>query len=223
VIERLRALLERPLDPALSRAMLALALAVGTGFAIVALLAGSGAHTGMGGSREARPTPARQEKIDRAPRPVPTPSPGKVSGRDAQDHRGTAAHRRATREVADHRALQHVPYEEAAVSVKLVGVLRGRAVLEVEGPSIGAARRGWRRFLRRFDDDGGAYVPRFETIGAASTTATSAHPGVQPGFRQGVHPGVRREGRRTGRIPGRGAGSADPKNLRSTRRTQVGP
>ncbi len=164
MIERLRALLERPLDPALSRAMLALALAVGTGFAIVVLLAGSGIYPGTGRSRAVRPAPPREEQTVRA-HPVPVPGPGEVAGQDAQDRRSTAPHRRATREVAEHRALQHVPYEEGTVSVKLVGVLRGRAVLEVEGPSIGAAHRGWRRFLLRFDDHGGAYVPRFEAIG----------------------------------------------------------
>jgi hypothetical protein len=159
VVERLRALCGRPLDPAASRAVLVLASAAGTGFAIVAMLGGLGAQP-TGGSPASSGKRPRAVALDT---PVASsPSSGQVVDQDAQDRPGTSAHRRAAREVAAHRALQHVPYRDGAVSIALVGVLRGRAVLQVKAPTVGAARRGWREFLRRYDDPGRAYVPRLE-------------------------------------------------------------
>jgi hypothetical protein len=82
---------------------------------------------------------------------------------DPQDRPGTFAHRRAGRELATHRALQHVPWRRGDVTVELVGARDGRAVLRVEAPGIATARRGYHVFLRRFHDDGRAYLPRFAT------------------------------------------------------------
>lgn len=163
MVERLRTLLERPLDPSVARAMLVLALAASIGFAAVALLAGIGD----------RPPPVADaghgSSLHRAgagdPRVVAPPSSAEVAGQDRQDRPGTAAHRRALGEVASHRALQHLPYRAGGVSIMLVGARRGRALLRVEAPTVGAARRGWRDFLRRFRDQGSAYVPRFEAGG----------------------------------------------------------
>jgi hypothetical protein len=158
--ERLRVLLERPLDPEVSRAMLAIALAVAVGLAGVVVLAGLGGGTGRGA-----PTARTTTVAGRVPatpgRPVP-PRRAKVAAQDSQDRPGTEAHRRAVREAADHRAIQHVPYTAGPVSVQLVGALNGKAILRVEAPAMTAARRGWRRFLHRFGDPGTAYVPRFE-------------------------------------------------------------
>jgi hypothetical protein len=139
--------------------MLAFALAVGIGFAIVVLIVGSGARPDTGGSRAARPGPAREEQT--APgRPIPAPSPGEVAGQDAQDRARTRAYRQAVREVGGHRALQHVPWHRGGVSIELIGADGDRAVLAVEGPNLAMARRGWHLFLRRFHDDGRSYVPR---------------------------------------------------------------
>jgi hypothetical protein len=159
LVERLRALLERPLDPEVSRAMLWLALAAALGLAVVVLLAGIDHGTGLGTPTAKTTTPAR--KVPAVPR-RPVPHRAEVVAQDAQDRPGTEAYRRAAREVAGHRALQHVPYTAGAVSVQFVGAVRGKAVLRVEAPSIRAARHGWRLFLHRFEDLGTAYVPRFE-------------------------------------------------------------
>jgi hypothetical protein len=159
LVERLRALLKRPLDPEVSRAMLWLALAASLGLAVVVLLGGFDHGTGGGTPTARTTTPGRGV----AATPVRTaPTAAKVAGQDAQDRPGTEAHGRAAGEAAAHRALQHVPYSAGAVSVELVGAVRGKAILRVEAPSTTAARRVWRRFLHRFDDPGTAYIPRFE-------------------------------------------------------------
>ena len=81
---------------------------------------------------------------------------------DPQDRRGSALARRSGRELASHRALQHVPYRREAVSIALVGARGTRAVLRVSAPTLTAARRSWRSFLRRYRDSGRAYLPRFD-------------------------------------------------------------
>lgn len=164
--ERLRALLERPLDPRHARAIVLLACAVMLGFAVVAVLGRPAAE---------HPAPVRAIPTGRAPAypttqaspTVASPSRGAVppAPQDPQDHPGTAAHRRAAREIADHRALQHVPYRAGRVAIDLVGARGTRAVLAVRAATRAAARRGWHIFLRRFDDAGTAYLPRFEPTG----------------------------------------------------------
>jgi hypothetical protein len=160
MVERLRALLERPLDPEVSRAMLCFALAACAGLAVVVLLGGIGSGPDQSGPMLPRTSGVQAVSATPA-RPMPAPTAAEVAGQDAQDRPGTEAHRRAAREAAGHRALQHLPYSAGGVSVRLVGANRGKAVLRVEAPSIRAARRGWRRFLNRFDDAGTDYVPRF--------------------------------------------------------------
>ncbi|MBS1863146.1 MAG: hypothetical protein JSS68_15715 [Actinobacteria bacterium] len=165
MVERLRALLERPLDPSVARSMLVLALAVGIGFAAVALIGGVGD----------RPDDVRPLQRDAwvgasAPDHAPSTSPPRsrqIVGQDAQDRPGTKAHRRAVREVDGHRALQHVPWRRGRVSVELVGAVGGRAALAVRGPDVRAARRGWTRFLGRYHDDGSSYLPRFRATKGA--------------------------------------------------------
>jgi hypothetical protein len=51
------------------------------------------------------------------------------------------------------------------VTVALAGALGSRAVLRVSAHTVGAARRGWRRFLRRYRDSGRTYVPVFDAKG----------------------------------------------------------
>jgi hypothetical protein len=153
VVDRFRDFLDRPLDPSAARAIVALALAICTGLAIIAALGGVAGNP-------APPSAPTHVRVERAARMVPGPV-----DQDPQDRAGTAAHRRAVREVAAHRALQHVPYRAGALSIEMIGAQHGRAVLQVIAPSIPAARRGWRRFLRRFEDGGRAYIPRFGTDG----------------------------------------------------------
>jgi hypothetical protein len=153
--ERLRALVERPLGPATGRAIPLLALAVGLGFAVVALLGGIDASAPMHGAATAR-SPVRRPASS-----GPSPRSPLIARQDPQDRRGTTAHRLALREVVAHRALQHLPWHRGGVSIELVGAKGAEAVLDVEGPSLLAARRGWSRFLGRRRDDERSYIPRF--------------------------------------------------------------
>jgi hypothetical protein len=154
--DRLRALFESPLEPAVARAVVVLALAVGLGAVIVVALAG----------------------VDRAPvagRPTTTPiigrsapstrgrdeAPAAMPRQDPQDLPGTAAHRRAAAELAEHRALQHIPFERGGVSIELVGARQGRAVIRIRAATTTASRRAWKAFLARSRDPGDAYAPIF--------------------------------------------------------------
>lgn len=86
----------------------------------------------------------------------------RIAAQDPQDHHGTAAAKRAARALANHRALQHVPYRHGAVTIRLTGALRdGKAVLTITAPTLREARAGYRRFLARYRDAGRAYHPRF--------------------------------------------------------------
>lgn len=162
--ERLRALLEHPLDPRHARAIVVLACGVTLGFAVLAVLARPGAgHPGT----DSGLSPARVWAGSSAPTEAMPPrrTDGAPMSQDPQDRPGTAAHRRAAREIADHRALQHVPWRAGGVSIDLVGARGGRAVLAVRAATRAGARRGWHIFLRRFRDAGTAYLPRFESTG----------------------------------------------------------
>ena len=156
--ERLRALLDRPLDPAAARAALVLTLAIGIGFAIVVAFAGVD-HGQVAKKGSVPPTLHRRSA---SPVPGSFPPAAELPPQDPQDRPGTVAHRRGARELAHHRALQHVPYRSGGVSIDLVGARRGLAVLAVRAPTRAAALRGWHSFLRRFDDPGTDYLPRFE-------------------------------------------------------------
>jgi len=92
----------------------------------------------------------------------------RIAKQDPQDHRGTAAAKRAAQALAAHRALQHVPYRDGDVTIRLTGALRdGKAVLTVTAPTLKDARAGYRRFLARYHDAGRAYRPRFVASGEA--------------------------------------------------------
>lgn len=162
--ERLRAFLDRPLGPSAARAVLALGSAVFVGFAAVALL--GLAHRGEGSSA---PTSQATTHLGSsiAPHRGPLPRGGWRAPRagsppqDSQDRPGTFAARRAQEMLASHRALQHVPFRGAGATIMLAGARGGRAVLRVRAATLSAARRGWHRFLARFEDSGRAYVPVF--------------------------------------------------------------
>ena len=174
--DRLRALLDRPLDPSAARAILVLASAIFVGFTATLVVAAS---------QPERPTSPERGSAEVAPPPVSSTAPEPPGSthpaelrQDPQDVRGSAAARRAARAVRTHRALQHVPYQRGDLAIILVGAEGHRAVLRVSAPTRAAGRRGWRAFLRRFRDRGEAYIARFV-----------AEPAVDP-------PNPRRENRR---------------------------
>lgn len=169
MVDRLRALLDQPLDPSAARAILAIASAVLLGLAALFVLAGG--EPDQPTSQEDRPAAASpsvpaapvEEVEDEAAghfRPPARPQ-------DPQDVEGSAAARRAARALRSHRALQHVPYMQGGVTIALVGARGSRAVLRVSASTVMAARRGWHRFLRRYRDSGQSYVPIFKALGRA--------------------------------------------------------
>jgi hypothetical protein len=166
MVDRLRALLDRPLDPSVARAIVAFASAILFGLAALFVL---------GGSEPDRRT-SREAWQPAAPSLVPVASAGKIDGeraaqrpslrrQDPQDEKGSAAARRAARALRSHRALQHVPYRDGEVRVVLAGARGHRAKLRVSAPTVRTARQGWRRFLQRYRDSGRAYVPTFRAGG----------------------------------------------------------
>lgn len=169
MIDRLRALLDRPFDPSAARAILVFASAILVGFAALFVLA-SGEP-----DRQAAPAElpsivspsalATQAGASEGDRPGPRQS---TRRQDPQDVKGSAAGRRAARALRSHRALQHVPYRDGQLAVALVGARSGHAVLRVSAPTVSEARRGWRRFLRRYRDSGRAYVPVFKAAARRS-------------------------------------------------------
>jgi hypothetical protein len=173
VIDRLRLLLDRPLDPLAARTVVVLATAIFLGFAAVFAL---------GVSERNRPASSREEtarspRVAAAPVEEIAPKPKRQPRRDRQDpqdERDSAAGRRAARALRSHRALQHVPYRSGRVAVTLAGARNGQAVLRVSAPTVGAARRGWRQFLRRYRDSGRSYVPVFKAATRHSGTRGGA-------------------------------------------------
>jgi hypothetical protein len=167
MVDRLRAFLDRPLDPSATRAILAFASAILLGLAALFVLAGG--EPDRPTSREERPAaspsvpaaPVEEVEDEAAEDHPPT------RRQDPQDQKGSAAARRAARALRSHRALQHVPYQGGEVTVTLTGARGSRAVLRVSAPTVSEARRGWRRFLRRYRDSGRAYVPIFKAAGSA--------------------------------------------------------
>lgn len=158
--DRLRALLDRPLDPSAARAILVLASAILVGFTAIFVLAASQPERPTsperGSAEAAAPPPASAPVLE----PPKSPRPAELR-QDPQDVRGSAAARRAARALRAHRALQHVPYRRGNLAINLVGAEGHRAVLRVSAPTRAEGRRGWRAFLRRFRDRGEAYIVRF--------------------------------------------------------------
>jgi len=163
MVDRLRALLEEPLDPRVGRAIVVLASAILIGLAALFVLVAREPET----STRVEAPPAAQSTSGSAPAdlaPAPTPeSPAAPRRQDPQDQVGSAAARRAARALASHRALQHVPYRNDELVVELVGARGHRAVLRVSAATVQAARAGWRRFLRRYRDSGRAYIAIFRS------------------------------------------------------------
>lgn len=160
--DRLRALLDRPLDPSAARAVLVFASAILLGVAGLFVLAASQSDPATGPERPARAASAPRPA---APIEVGGDDPPAHLRQDPQDIAGSAAARRAARALRSHRALQHVPYRDGDVRIALVGARGSRAVLRITASTVTAARHGWRRFLARYRDSGRAYVPVFAATG----------------------------------------------------------
>jgi hypothetical protein len=163
--DRLRALLDRPLDPSAAQAVLVFASAILLGLAALFVFTASQGDP----TAPERPAPAVSARGPAAPIEIEDDEP---AGRrpahlrqDPQDVEGSAAARRAARALRSHRALQHVPYRDGEVTVDLAGARGHRAVVRVSAPTARKARRGWRLFLRRYRDSGRAYVPVFDVSG----------------------------------------------------------
>lgn len=162
MVDRLRALLEEPLDPRAGRAVVALASAILLGLAALFVLAAREPDTSTRAETQSvAPTSPAAPAADFEPPPVEGSRPPRHLRQDPQDEKGSPAGRRAARALASHRALQHVPYGRGSLRVELVGARGHRAVLRVSADTARAAREGWRRFLRRYRDSGRAYVPVF--------------------------------------------------------------
>ncbi|MBS1891183.1 MAG: hypothetical protein JST59_07815 [Actinobacteria bacterium] len=162
-MNRLRALVEQPVDSEVARWIVSLALLVTVGLACLVALSATGGSATRAGKEVHRAGPM----VDRPAFSFPPVDRRPHHRRqDPQDRPGTAAHRRTVRELAAHRALQHVPWRGGGVSIVLVGARGGKAVLEVRAESTAAGRRGYRAFLHRFHDDGRAYRPRLVPDGA---------------------------------------------------------
>jgi len=173
MVDRLRALLDRPLDPSVARTVLAFASAILVGVAALFILAASEPYqqttsTPQRASSIASPLPAPPAAGSGRERHQPRPS---ARRQDPQDLPGSAAARRASHALRSHRALQHVPYREGELRIDLVGARGRRAVLRVSASTVRAAGRDWCRFLRRYRDSGRAYVPIF-----AAGTRTKGRP-----------------------------------------------
>jgi hypothetical protein len=162
--DRLRALLDRPLDPSAARAILVLASAILVGLAALFVLAAREPDAPSISTQE------RPSSIGLRPSSiVPVDASGDQGDdlrssprQDPQDVAGSAAARRASRALRSHRALQHVPYRDGEIEIALVGARGSRAVLRVSAATVRAGRRGWGQFLRRYSDLGRAYVPVFK-------------------------------------------------------------
>jgi hypothetical protein len=162
MIDRLRFLLDRPLDPLAARAIVVSATAILLGFAALFVLGASAPDRSVsGGQKATQPQPGH---FFDAARPEAAPPASRAPRRrrqDPQDEKASPAAARAAKAMRSHRALQHVPYRHGRVSIRLAGARGRRAVLAVSAPTLAVARRGWQEFLRRYRDRGRAYVPLF--------------------------------------------------------------
>lgn len=161
MIDRLRFLLDRPLDPLAARAVVVFATAILIGIAALFFFAGE--ETEGPTLHEARltaPSSVPVAPIQKVESESPDPPP-----QDPQDVKGSGAARQAARALRSHLALQHVPYGRGELAITLIGARGDRAVLRVSAPSLPLARRDWRAFLRRYHDRGEAYIARFVARG----------------------------------------------------------
>lgn len=138
-----------------------LATAVSLGFAGLVVLADATEDSGpspivdLGGVQTHAVSPSESLAA------LPSATQNAPRHQDPQDDPRSAAGRRAADAFDKHRALQHVPYRQGAVTITLVGAKKGQALLLVRGATLANAHRGWRRFLRRYGDPGSSYHARY--------------------------------------------------------------
>lgn len=168
MIDRLRSLVDRPLDPSVARAVTALASAIFVGVVALFVLA-SQEHGGTHPVEHVASLPP-SIRLARLPRKgvgqrrrLSHPRFGRRQ--DPQDIGGSRAARRASRALKAHRALQHLPYRSGGLAIELIGARAVRAVVRVSASTRAEARAGWRGFLAHYDDAGRAYVPVFRAGG----------------------------------------------------------
>lgn len=123
---------------------------------VVACLAVAGVASCGSSDREAVPRsqpPVVPLLVDRLPQ-----------HQDAED-RDANLRRRSRAAVANRPALQELPWLDRHLAIDFDGVTSdGRVVLIVRSDRGRVfARRAYRSFLRRFDDDGTAYLPTFRS------------------------------------------------------------
>jgi hypothetical protein len=168
MIDRLRFLLDRPLDPLVARAIVVFASAILLGFAALYVLAAQEHGRSAAPDRQVVSLSLGDSfgaaRMQAAP---PPPRASRPRRQDPQDEKGSPAAARAAKDLRSHRALQHVPYRRGPFTVRLVGARGSRAVLAVSAPTISVARSDWRRFLRRYRDDGHSYAPVFHVSGGS--------------------------------------------------------
>jgi hypothetical protein len=174
MVDRLRALLDHPLDPSAARAILVLASAILVVVAGLFVLAASESDSPVSGRKQAPSVAGSQSGPAISVEPGAVPEMHPSARQDPQDVPGSAAARRASRALRSHRALQYVPYRDDELAITLIGARGSRAVLRVTADTTRDARRGWHRFLRRYRDAGRAYVPIFK----AATESTAARGGA---------------------------------------------
>ncbi len=172
MIDLVRGLLDRPLDPRHARAIVAVAscltltFAALVGFGVILGSRPTAPETGARSGDPAIPTappPAAAEGSPHGSDEGPT-RPGArrpEDHQDPQDRRGSPAYRRARRTLREHRALQHLPFRGRGLSITVIGADHGRAIVRIVAATVREAKRRWRVFLRRFRDDGHSYEPRF--------------------------------------------------------------
>jgi len=158
MVDRLRILLDRPLDPSAARAILVLASAILLGLAALFALAGAQSDRPTSPPVTSPAASSIPSEVVEVQAPQHRPPPRR---QDPQDEKGSAAARRAARAMSSHRALQHVPYRGGELKIVLIGARGRRAVLRVSAGTVRAARQGWRSFLYRYRDSGRAYVAIF--------------------------------------------------------------
>lgn len=196
MLERFQCFLNQPLEPSAGRAIVACASALFLGLGVLVVLGAVDVAERPAGEAQA-PTAASAPAAAIPPPPVEIPEQIAVPvpphrRQDPQDVPGSAAARRVAGVLRERRALQHVPYRSGKLTVDLVGARDGEAVLRVIGPSIDAARQGWRAFLRRYRDAGTSYRPVFVQGGRASMTevALLACPAAGSAAHQAAGPAV---------------------------------
>ena len=172
MVDRLRALLDRPLDP---RAGACGGRPRHRDPARLRSLFVLGGERARSCGSLSRATPSRappQPHLSLRLRPGRSVPPDRAAARPAladrtpRTRRAAPPRRRAARTLRSHRALQHVPYRRGESDGRAGRGARRAGGASSQRADHSGARSGWQRFLRRYGDTGRAYVPLF-TVGGS--------------------------------------------------------